>query len=303
MVKYMHSITSRTEALKIGFVIDKFSFDTRQADVGPQFQSTRLVSSIHYVGTSNWKNQSSGCVLLHGGSGDWRHYCANLHRLSQHIPLVVPDMPGFGGSDEPETDNLASIVDPVTQLIESLPWTEVTLVGFSFGALVAAAVAAKCRPTRLMLISPAGFGAHAPEMAVAREEAAQAAKISGLRSGLALNLDRIMLHRSLSQEDEAVLTMMEQMISATRAKVRRFSRREMIVDRLRLLDCPVSVLFGAHDPYHASVLRQRHAAISQACPDARVQTIDGAAHWLMLERPETFEEILLNFCWEEVKRS
>lgn len=301
MVECWLSVRSASDARRIGLVVDSFSLNVRESDGNEISVSKRSPSSIHYVGTSAWKDQSSGCVLLHGGSGDWRHYCANLHRLSKRIPLLVPDLPGFGSSDTPRDDDLESIVDPIVEVTRSLPWTEITLVGFSFGALVAAAAAVKRRPARLMLISPAGFGAHAPEMAAAREAAAQVAKASGLRSGLASNLDRIMLHRPLCHQDEPVLTMMEEMLRSTRAKVRQFSRKEMILDRLRLLDCPVSVLFGGRDPYHASVLRQRYAAISEACPHAHVETIADAAHWLMLERPETFEDVLLNFYREKIR--
>ncbi|MCQ4629030.1 alpha/beta hydrolase [Shinella sp. CPCC 100929] len=301
MVKDRRVIMNPSDAAGIGLVFDRFAPDGDARLVGGESGREHSALSIHYVGTAGWKDQSSGCVLLHGGSGDWRHFGANLDRLGERLAIVAPDLPGFGASDLPTGENLAAIADPIAGFVKALPWREITLVGFSFGALVAAAVAVKCRPARLMLISPAGFGAHTPEMADAREAAATAAKANGLRAGLAVNLGRIMLHRSPFLEDEPVLAMMEAMLRANRINVRRFSRREMIVDYLRLVDCPVRVLFGAFDPYHASVLPQRYAAIADACPGAEVTTVPNAAHWLMLETPGAFENALLQFCQKEVR--
>lgn len=297
MAQDRHSLASLSDVARLGLVSDRLTLNAGVHGGGGLSVPANSVSSLHYVGTSGWRDRSSGCVLLHGGSGDWRHYCSNLHRLSKSTTFVVPDLPGFGASNTPCGEDLAAIVDPISAFVRALPWDDITLVGFSFGALVAAAAAVKCRPTRLMLISPAGFGAHTPEMFEARDEAARTAKASGLRAGLAVTLHRIMLHRSSSSDDELV-PMMEEMLRATRAKVRRFSRSEVILDHLRMLDCPVRVLFGASDPYHASVLGQRYSAITAACPGVQIQTVSEAAHWLMLEQPAVFEEALLKFCQE-----
>ncbi|GAA4159070.1 alpha/beta fold hydrolase [Shinella granuli] len=300
MVKDRYPIMSLSAAASAGFVAGHFPVSP--CDVGGEETGTYQTppSFIHYVGTPDWENQASGCVLLHGGSGDWRHFCINLKPLSAHIPIVAPDLPGFGLSGAASGEDLAAIVDPLAAFLRSVPWRDITLVGFSFGALAAAAAAVKRPPSRLLLISPAGFGAHTAEMASAREAAAQAAKLEGTRAGLAVNLKRTMLRRDYSLGSEHLLDTMEEMLRSTRAKVRRFSRSELILDRLRMLDCPVRVLFGEADPYHASALDHRYAGIAAACSGAEITTVADAAHWLMFDRPDAFEETLLEFARRDV---
>lgn len=298
MVKNRYTIFGLEEACGSGLVVGHFlSGAWVQAEGGSPLSGSDG-PSIHYVGTSGWENQSSGCVLLHGGSGDWRHFGANLPRLAAETAVVALDLPGFGRSSDAEGPDLAGIADPVARLLQSLPWRDITLIGFSFGALVATEAALTCPPARMMLVSPAGFGAHAPEMAAARDLAARTARESGVLAGLEVNLRRIMLHRPDCGDDARLLALMEEMLRATRAKVRRFSRSELILDRLRRIECPVRVLFGAHDPYHASALQQRHRDIAVACLQARIETVPDAAHWLMLEQPEVFEAAVLEFCRE-----
>ena len=39
-------------------------------------------------------------VLLHGGHGSWMHWARNVQALAQHYRVLVPDMPGFGASED-----------------------------------------------------------------------------------------------------------------------------------------------------------------------------------------------------------
>lgn len=298
MVKVENPILNLSDAMALGLIPGR-----SDAAMHVVLGKENPVNSqyIHYVGSKEWKKQPAGVVLLHGGSGDWRHFGANLADLARVSAVVAVDLPGFGGSDAPIAADLAGVVAPVAAFIRALPWRDVTLVGFSFGALIASAVALDAPPARLMLVSPAGFGAHVPEMATAREQAARATRAHGVRAGLEMNLRNVMLHDPEAVDREPALQAMEEMLRAARLKARGISRSELILDKLRYVSCPVSVLLGASDPFHASVMVQRRAEIAAACPQARVMIVESAAHWLMLERPEIFAAALHDFCERDVR--
>ena len=51
----------------------------------------------------NVEERGSGepLVLLHGGSGSWRHWARNVGPLARHRMVVCPDIPGLGDSAPP----------------------------------------------------------------------------------------------------------------------------------------------------------------------------------------------------------
>ena len=54
-------------------------------------------------GSIVWRVWGAGepLLLLHGGSGSWRHWVRNIEPLSRHFELWVPDIPGLGDSAMP----------------------------------------------------------------------------------------------------------------------------------------------------------------------------------------------------------
>lgn len=301
MANYQQAVLNLSDAHNLGLSSRHVSVDEEIVVRSTTLNGQNRQCSIHYVASPNWENQSSGCILLHGGSGDWRHYAMNFHAIVPQVACVAPVLPGFGGSSKVVEDTLEAIAVPIVNLVQSIPWEKTTLVGFSFGALVAAEVALHCNVDRLMLISPAGFGDHSPEMMAMRTQAADIARREGLQAGLKFNLERIMLHRVKYEQQESLLLLMEEMLLATKAKVRKFSRRELLVDRLKSYSGQLRVLFGEQDPYHKSMLASRIDAIREAHLAAQIYTIADAGHWLMFDHPQAFEQALLNFCRHELE--
>ena len=113
--------------------------------------------------TVAWRRCGHGepLVLLHGGHGSWLHWVRNLEFLAQDHEVWVPDLPGYGDSDPVGGAGLDDLVNATRRSLDALvgAGTAVRLIGFSFGGLVAAALAAR-RPavTRLALLGPAGHG-------------------------------------------------------------------------------------------------------------------------------------------------
>ncbi len=100
-------------------------------------------------------------VLLHGGAGSWMHWIKNIDALARSRTVWAPDIPGFGDSDLPadnlDADTLAPFV--LEGALEVLRGERFDLVGFSFGGLVSALIAAQAPATldRLVLVSVAAL--------------------------------------------------------------------------------------------------------------------------------------------------
>jgi pimeloyl-ACP methyl ester carboxylesterase len=78
------------------------------------------------------------CLLVHGSYGSWKHWIANVADLSQNFRVLAPDLPGFGrSSNVAQSANLQFFADSLAQLLISLEISTISLIGFSFGALVA----------------------------------------------------------------------------------------------------------------------------------------------------------------------
>src|SRR5689334_21102897 len=78
--------------------------------------------------------------------------------LAEHGEVVAPSMPGFGGSPSPEDfETVYDLVHLWRDVLDALP-DRATMIGFSFGGLLAAEIAAGGHPKleRLVLVDPVG---------------------------------------------------------------------------------------------------------------------------------------------------
>lgn len=89
-------------------------------------------------------------VLLHGIPG-WRGTLAEVgRRLGSHCQVVVPDLLGFGGSDDPPPGSHAvEQAIAVIDLIDTLDLPRVHMVGFDFGGPTAVLAAGRA-PHRVL---------------------------------------------------------------------------------------------------------------------------------------------------------
>ena len=121
-----------------------------------------------------WRSWGKGTplVLLHGGYGSWRHWIKQAIPFSKNYNVLIPDMPGFGESDDlplPHTpEKIASNL--ADTLIKLISLNENPLVcGFSFGGLIAGHLSyelinRQLSPRKLILVGPGGLGAKRGEM-------------------------------------------------------------------------------------------------------------------------------------------
>lgn len=104
-------------------------------------------STSHFIQTKKWKihfNEAGTgypLILLHGGgpgASGWSNYQNNIHELSKKYRVILPDVPGYGKSDEfTDTEGVTSLqTESIKLLMDELNIDKAALCGNSMGGLL-----------------------------------------------------------------------------------------------------------------------------------------------------------------------
>jgi pimeloyl-ACP methyl ester carboxylesterase len=234
-------------------------------------------------------------VLLHGGSGSWTHWLRNIDALADagHA-VLVPDLPGFGESATPPDGRDADVLPGwlergLQALVGAAP---VTLVGFSFGGLVAGLWARSCpaRVARLVLVGSPGLSAERlPPLDLRRWDALPAgqAREAAHRHNL--------LQLMLAHEDSATplaVALHAANVERDRLRQRRLMLTDALVPVLPALACPVHGIWGAQDMLYRHRLPLIGQVLSTAPGFESLDLLPDAGHWVPFEAAGAFNAAL-----------
>lgn len=253
-----------------------------------------------------WRSFGAGpvTVMLHGGHGNWRHWARNIGPLSQTRRLLIPDMPGFGESGEAPRADLPGFVDVLARSIGQLPLDRIDLVGFSFGALVAAHLAAhlathagvgRIEVERLALLGPAGHGGPR-RMTQALNDWRRCDSPRALSSAMRHNLAAFMFADPAAIDDEAMHIHTEA-CRATRFRSKPLSRAGGLQDALARFHGPVMMIWGEEDVTISpasipEIVRESRAGSPAGVPAVSVRVVGKAGHWVQYEAHQQVNALL-----------
>jgi 2-hydroxy-6-oxonona-2,4-dienedioate hydrolase len=255
----------------------------------------------------NWRTLGDGppLVLLHGGHGNWLHWVRNIDALAARHRVWVPDMPGFGQSDDldghpHDPRRLDRLVEALRATLEGLAGAvTIDLAGFSFGGLVAAQLAVRLAEARggvgrLALLGPGGHGGGRPrdvELADWRLND-PAARHAALRQ----NLEAFMLHDRRAA-DALALSVHAQACEATRFRSKALSRAGGLQVALDRAACPVLLVWGEHDV--TGVPAELGPALCADRPQRHWMLVPEAGHWVQYEAADTVNARLIRWFGDE----
>lgn len=254
-----------------------------------------------------WRGFGAGrpVVLLHGGHGSWLHWVRNIEALAAHHAVWVPDLPGYGDSDDPVPGGgLPSLVNPTMATLNQLVGadTPIDLVGFSFGGLVAAHLAAQ-RPLvgRLALLGPAGHqGRRRPRGELRSwKVAAQSADAAALDEVMRHNLAMHLLHTAASDIDPLAVQIHTQSCLHTRFRSKEISQGGGLIQALAQRRGPSLLAWGEHDVTAEPDVIAR--ALADEVPDCQTHLIEAAGHWVQYERADEINRLLLAWLSADLK--
>ncbi|WP_436533455.1 alpha/beta fold hydrolase [Actinoplanes sp. HUAS TT8] len=220
-------------------------------------------------------------LLLHGGGG--RRTMAGFADLlagRTGARVLLPTHPGFGGTERPES--LRTVRDLARFYVDGLDAENVTVVGNSFGGWVAAEMALLGGPTIGAAVLVDAVGIEVPGHPVADVGAMTPAELAAHAwhdpsrapvppaaggTGPSPDLQALAAYTGPGMSDPTLL------------------------ERLRAVDVPVHVIWGASD----RVVDVAHAqAFATAIPKARLTVLPASGHLPQLETPEALLSALLD---------
>lgn len=276
-----------------------------------QSTSARLLESLearairHQVdfdgGRVCWRQfgEGSPLVLLHGGHGSWRHWVRNIDALAARFTLWVADLPGYGDSDKPGPGPslLPELVAATTGTLDKLvgPSTELDVVGFSFGTLVALQMAGQRGGVRrLALLGAAGHGGPRRPRGelLGWKDALRDPDPAVLAGVMRHNLGLHMLH-DLDRIDDLALAVHTASCLSTRFRSRDISRAGGL--QAGLANCAADVLlaWGEHDV--TAVPQTLQITLTEGHRRREARIVAGAGHWVQYEAADAINQMLLDW--------
>lgn len=245
-------------------------------------------------------------VLLHGFTGsaaDWRKHA--LVFAKQHYQVIAIDVLGYGLSDAPEEAerySFAHLTKDFVAILDQLNIKETALLGYSMGGRMALHLALTV-PERIsgLVLESASPGLATESERRARIESDNALADRIEREGVEAFVDyweKLPLWNSQSQLPEA--------IRATQRAARLHNNPRGLANSLRgagtgvqeslwewlpSLKIPTLLIAGELDQKFSDIARQ----MAEKLPIAQLTIVAGAGHNVHLERPEEFENLVMEF--------
>jgi proline iminopeptidase len=274
--------------------------------------------------------QIAPVVFLHGGPGYNSQSFSVLEgpRLERSLTMVYYDQRGAGHSERPWTGHyqLDTLVDDVEALRRALGVPKISLMGHSFGGLLALEYAARYPKNVSRLILVGAFsdglqtcqvhrarlaGMHLVELARALRDTAwtRAAKRSDCDyEGHALTSAERERFNNTGMFPDSTLERKQDSVDAAGGlrNTGEMSRALLGAGLLgyrftkhKRVTMPTLVLAGAND-YAVGVTPQR--ALAAALPKARIAVYDRGGHFPYLEEPERFARDVISFLTADTER-
>jgi 3-oxoadipate enol-lactonase len=243
-------------------------------------------------------------VLLHAFPLDHAMW-AGQEPLAEQVRLIVPDLRGFGASDEALPGSIEALADDVVALLDALHvGGPAVICGISMGGYVAQHVAAR-HPERVAAVILVATKLEADSTEARAGRADLAAKVGRLGLGI---LADAMVPRLLADSAEARAasgragvesllrrTILAQRIETVQAALAALGARPDMTAPLRHLRPPALLVAGAEDAITPPAFLQTAEAI---IPRAKLLVVPSAGHMVPLEQPAVFNAAVLEFLRE-----
>ena len=232
--------------------------------------------------------------LFHSLLSDRASFTSIEPELMRSHRVVVPELPGFGGS-KPVEGGLAAVADRMAEVVNEIGDPEAIVLGNGYGGFVALQMAIR-HPSiaKKLILADCGAAFSEPGREAFRNMAA-ASKAKGLAAITDVAMRRLFApefqagHPDLMRDRrEAFLKTDPEVLQAACAQLAALDLRP----ELSKVKVPVLVLVGEHDEATPPPMSVELAAL---LPDARLEVLDGCAHVPQLQKPRVFLDAIADF--------
>lgn len=233
-------------------------------------------------------------IVIHGFLGGARVWLNQQVGLKSNFDVVAVDLPGFAASPIGQApDNMNAFVDEIISVADSLNFEHFSIVGWSFGGMIAqqAALNHPHRIERLVLASTAAVGelphrfeTWSDTFSRIRSEGVQATTVRTVRTWFTLGEADPFFPMCMAACEGASETACFNAINAMRPWVSR--------SRLSEIRNPTLVIVGDRD---RSTTANDSWELWQGLPHGYLCILPGCAHGAHMEKPELFNQVTLDF--------
>jgi len=283
-------------------------YDRPPVSPGAWLQAAGLEASYETVDGHRLRYVRAGrgdaVMLVHGFASSLYTWKDVIPGLARRHDVIALDLPGFGGSDQPEDLAFEDLPRAVVGLMERLGVRRAALVGNSMGGAAVALVAARS-PTRvsaLVLVDAAGFDLEVSKRPpVVRLAMSPAAGLLALVPGKRLIVEaslRQVLHDDTLVTPERVSEYLAAFLrTSTFVSIRSLSGSlergsGMVAEALPRIAAPTLVLWGRQDRWIPLAHADRFVA---KILGARKVVLDACGHVPQEERPDEVRRLLEEF--------
>lgn len=250
-------------------------------------------------------------ILLHGsgpGVSGWANFSETLASFSDRFRCIVPDFPGYGGSDAVEGNPVEVCVTAVIQLMDTLEIDKAHLIGNSLGGMVGALLAAHQAPRVDRFVSIGGLGMNLfssfpPEGIIRLSEFAE----DPSRDKIIAWLSSMVFDRALITEELIEQRMQQALEPKTLATTRQLYSRAALdgmaemfagpnatqrIAHLSSITAPTLLTWGRDDrvtPVDMALLPMK------LIPNCELHVFPNCGHWAMIERRTEFNAVVSAF--------
>ena len=237
-------------------------------------------------------------VLVHAFPLSHAMWQAQVEALAPQFRVIVPDLPGFGGSARQVKPSISQMAQEIAALLDQQKITEPVFIGgLSMGGYVVFEFLRQF-PQRVRGLGFFSTRA-AADTAEAREgrlKTAQKIQAEGLQSFSKVILPKL-LGKTTMESNPAVVRQVTDLILASKpegvadALLAMADRRDS-TDLLGAVRVPTLVVAGEQDSF---IPPAEAEAMARAIPGAQLHVIKEAGHLLNLEQPAPFQQLLTQF--------
>jgi 3-oxoadipate enol-lactonase len=256
-----------------------------------------MLATIH--GTSiSYESQGEGppIVFVHGLGATSNVWHAQRVTLSKYFRAVTFDLSGSGRSDKSKRSySIDGWCDEIAGLMDHLHMEQAVLAGHSLGTVIVQKFAARFAPRAKAIVLAGALVELGPPGKEAFTKRAETVEREGM-AGVADTVLGGALSAGSRERNLALTGMVREMLLANDPACYAGHCRALIGGSAKAdhpkITCPALLVVGDQDPVTPlSLQRQIAAAISKS----QIRIVPNTAHLTMLEAPEAFNTVLLEF--------
>ncbi len=278
-----------------------YPFEMKKIDIGDDIE-------IAYADLGGGKET---LIFIHGLGSYAPAWKKNLEDLQKDYRCIAVDLPGYGKSSKGNYEgSMRFFANSIIRLMDKLNLKNAVLAGHSMGGQIAitAALAYPERVSKLILIAPAGLETfHKGEKQWFREvlttDAVKLTTVEQIRSNIGWNFYRFPAEAEFMISDRIAMRKCEDFNAYAYIipKCVEGMVDEPVFDHLADVKQPALVIFGKQDNLIPNrFLNGGHTEKyaregSEKMPNARLEMIDEAGHFVMFEKSEAVNRLVREF--------